>query len=300
VTEGFDASRPNIARVYDYWLGGKDNFKADREQAEKLLRIHPGIADAVRANRHFVGRAVTWAAREGIGQFIDLGAGLPAPPSVHETARAVLPGARVAYIDNDPVVIAYARALLATGGEVAAIPGDLRDPVAVLASEALTEVIDLRRPVCAILALVLHFSDAAAAREITAGYISALAPGSCIVLSVGGSDDPGGRVATAYTASTLYTHSREQVAGFLAGLDLIEPGLSDARAWRPGWWEKPRPQAGYVLAAVGRKPVPRACTAAATTASEPGLSGSSPHEPPGVPVPGRDYRLAADQPAGTR
>jgi O-methyltransferase involved in polyketide biosynthesis len=272
MTEGFDASRPNIARVYDYWLGGKDNFKADREQAEKLLRIHPGIAGAVRANRQFVGRAVTWAAREGIGQFIDLGAGLPAPPSVHETARAVLPGARVAYIDNDPVVISYARALLATGdGGVAAVPGDLRDPAAVLASEALAEVIDIRRPVCVILALVLHFCDAATAREITAGYISALAPGSCMILSVGGSDDPGGRIATAYTAGTLYTHSREQVAGFLAGLDLIAPGLSDARTWRPGWGEKPRPrpQAGYVLAAAGRKPVPQAGAAAATTTSEP-------------------------------
>jgi len=256
MTEGFDASRPNIARVYNYWLGGGDNFAADREQAEQLLRIYPGIADAVRANRQFVGRAVTWAAREGIEQFIDLGAGLPASPSLHETARAVLPGAHVAYVDNDPVVISHARALLATGDGVTAVPGDLRDPAAVLASEALTEVIDMRRPVCAILALVLHFSDAATARAITAGYVSALAPGSCVVISVGGNDDPGGRVTAAYKAGTLHTHSREQVAGFLAGLDLVEPGLSDARTWRACWEEKPklRPQAGYVLAAVGRKP----------------------------------------------
>jgi hypothetical protein len=255
MTEGFDTSRPNIARVYNYWLGGKDHYEADRVQAEQLLRIYPGIADAVRSNRQFVGRAVTWAAQEGIGQFIDLGAGLPAAPSVHETARAVLPGAHVAYVDNDPVVIAHASALLATDDSVAAIPGDLRDPGAVLASEDLTAVIDLRRPACVILALVLHFSDAATAREITAGYISALAPGSCVVLSVGGNDDPGGRAAATYTAGTLHTHSREEVAGFLDGLDLVEPGLSDARAWRPGWGEtlKPNPQAGYVLAAVGRK-----------------------------------------------
>jgi O-methyltransferase involved in polyketide biosynthesis len=254
MTEGFDVTRPNIARVYDYWLGGKDNFEADREQAEELLRIHPGIVDAVRANRQFVGRAVTWAAREGIAQFIDLGAGLPAPPSVHETARAVLPGAHVVYVDNDPVVVAHARALLATDDGVAAVPGDLRDPAAVLASESLKRVIDIRRPVCVILALVLHFSDAATAREITAGYVSALTPGSCVILSVGGSDDPGGRVAATYTAGTLYAHSREQVAGFLTGLDLVEPGLSDARTWRSGWAEKPRPEAGYVRAAVGRKP----------------------------------------------
>jgi O-methyltransferase involved in polyketide biosynthesis len=254
--EGFDPSRPNIARVYNYWLGGSDNYAADREMAEQLLRISPGIADAVRANRQFIGRAVTWAAQEGIGQFIDLGAGLPTPPSVHETARAVLPGARVAYVDNDPVVISHARALLATGDGVAAVPGDLRDPAAVVAGEGLTGVIDIGRPACVILALVLHFCDAATAREITAGYISALAPGSCVVISVGGNDDPGGRVVTTYKAGTLYTHGREQVADFLAGLDLVQPGLCDARAWRPGWGENPAPGpgAGYVLAAVGRKP----------------------------------------------
>jgi len=256
MTEVFDTSNPNIARVYDYWLGGKNNFKADREQAERLLRIYPGIADAVRENRQFIGRAVTWAAGEGIDQFIDLGAGLPTSPSVHESARAVLPGSRVVYIDNDPVVVSHARALLATGDGLVAFPGDLRDPAAVLASEALTEVIDFRRPVCVILALVLHFSDAATARDITVGYSSALAPGSCIVVSVGGNDDPGGRVSATYTAGDLHMHSCEQVAGFLAGLDLVEPGLCDARAWRPGWREnpKPKPQAGYVLAAVGRKP----------------------------------------------
>ena len=255
MTEGLDASRPNIARVYDYWLGGSDNYAADREMAQQLLEIYPGIADAVRDNRKFVGRAVTWAAREqGIGQFIDLGAGLPAPPSVHETARAVRPEARVAYVDHDAVVISHARALLATDDGVAAVPGDLHDPAAVLASEALTEVIDVRRPVCVILALVLHFFDAASAREIAAGYISALVPGSCVVLSVGGSNDPGGRAAAAYTAGTLHTHTREQVAGFLAGLELVPPGLTDARAWRAGWAEKPKPQAAYVLAAVGRKP----------------------------------------------
>ena len=209
MSDGLDPKRPNIARVYNYWLGGSDNYAADREQAEQAsFQIYPGIADAVRANRQFVGRAVTWAAREGIGQFIDLGAGLPASPSVHETARAVLPGAHVAYVDNDPVVISHARALLATDDGVAAVPGDLRDPAAVLASEGLTEVIDIRRPACVILALVLHFSDAVTAREITAGYISALAPGSCVVLSVGGSDDPGGRAAAAYTAGALSPRPR--------------------------------------------------------------------------------------------
>lgn len=256
MSEGFDVSRPNIARVYNYWLGGRDNYAADREQAEQLLRIHPGIAEAVRANRQFVGRAVTWAARQGIEQFIDLGAGLPTSPSVHETARAVLPGAHVAYVDNDPVVISHAYALLATDDGVIAVKADLRDPAAVLANEILTEVIDLSRPACVILALVLHFSEVAAAREITAGYVRALAPGSCVVVSVGGNDDPGGQITATYKAGTLYTHSPEQVASFLAGLELVKPGLSDARAWRPAWDELPKqmPQAGHVLAVVARKP----------------------------------------------
>jgi len=124
VNAGFDPATPNVARVYDYWLGGKDHFPADRAEAERLLGIYPPLRDLVRENRAFVIQAVSWAARQGISQFIDLGAGLPAAPAVHQAARKVLPAARVAYVDIDPVVLSHARALLATGDGVTAVAAD--------------------------------------------------------------------------------------------------------------------------------------------------------------------------------
>ncbi|MGC1287752.1 MAG: SAM-dependent methyltransferase, partial [Streptosporangiaceae bacterium] len=122
----FDTSVPHPARVYDYWLGGKDNYPADRAEAERLLGIYPPLRDLVRENRAFVTQAVTWAARQEIGQFIDLGAGLPASPAVHQAAREAMPAARVAYVDLDPVVLSHARALLATSDGVTAVAADLR------------------------------------------------------------------------------------------------------------------------------------------------------------------------------
>ena len=206
MTIGFDSGTPNMARVYDYWLGGKDHFAADREEAERLLKIYPPLRAMVRENRAFVTQAVTWAARQGIGQFIDLGAGLPASPAVHQTARTVLPSARVAYVDNDPVVPSHARALLTTDDGVTAVAADLRDPAAVLADPELRAVIDLREPVCVILAAVLHFLDADAARAVTAGYARLIAPGSCMVISVACYDETlGKRLSAEYTAATWHS-----------------------------------------------------------------------------------------------
>ena len=145
MTSGLDTTLPNMARVYNYWLGGKDNFPADRAEADLLLGIYPPLRDLVRENRAFVTRAVAWAAGQGISQFLDLGAGLPASPAVHQAARAVQPAARVAYVDNDPVVLAHARALLAGEG-VTAVAADLRDPAAVLADKELRTVIDPAQP----------------------------------------------------------------------------------------------------------------------------------------------------------
>jgi len=139
VTAGSGSATPNMARVYDYWLGGKDHYAADRAEAERLLAIYPPLRDLVRENRAFVIQAVSWAARQGIGQFIDLGAGLPAAPPTHQAARAVLPSARVAYVDIDPVVLSHARALLTTDDDVTAVAVDLRNPAAVMAHP------DLRR-----------------------------------------------------------------------------------------------------------------------------------------------------------
>jgi len=253
-----DTSRPNIARVYDYWLGGKDNFEADRAEAEKLLLIFPGLRQLVRENRQFIGRAVSWTAGQGIGQFIDVGAGLPTSPSTHESARAVSPGARVAYVDNDPVVVSHARALLADGkNAVAAVQADLRDPAGVLASPELLAVIDPGKPACLILAAVLHLMQAGPAAAIAAEYIRALAPGSYVIITMARYDDPvlGDKIMHEYSAGTFYNHSPEEAATFFRGLELVPPGLTSGRTWRAGMPEPGLPRGDvYALAGVGRKP----------------------------------------------
>lgn len=217
------------------------------------MALYPPLPALVRENRAFLLEAAGWAARQGIGQFIDLGAGLPAAPSVHQAARAVLPAARVAYVDTDPVVLAHARALLATGDGVTAVSADLRDPAAVLGHPDLRAVLDPGRPACVILGAVLHFLDADAACAVTAGYVSLLAPGSCLALSCARFEDEAlaKQLAQEYTAATWYNHSPADIAGFFDGLELAGPGVTEARTW-----PKRPPEAddrnGHVLAGVGR------------------------------------------------
>ena len=255
MTAGFDSATPNMARVYDYWLRGKDHYAADRAEARRLLEIYPPLRQMVRENRAFVAQSVTWAARQGIGQFLDLGAGLPASPAVHQTARTVLPSTRVAYVDIDPVVLSHTRALLATSDGVAAVAADLTDPAAVLADPQLQAVIDLREPVCVSLAAVLHFLDADAARAVAAGYARLIAPGSCLAISVACYDDEalGKRLSAEYTAATWHNHSRADVESFFAGLELVGPGVTEAQTWR-AWMPEPvlRRREGHVLAGVAR------------------------------------------------
>ncbi|MGO8956938.1 MAG: SAM-dependent methyltransferase [Streptosporangiaceae bacterium] len=255
MTAGFDSATPNMARVYDYWLGGKDHYAADRAEAERLLAIYPPLRDLVQENRAFVTQAVTWAARQGIAQFIDLGAGLPTVQNTHEVARGVNLAARVAYVDIDPVVLSHARALLATSDGVTAVAADLRDPAGVLADPQLRGVIDLREPVCVILAAVLHFLDPDAARVVTAGYARLIAPGSCMIVSMACYDDEalGKRLAAEYTAATWHNHTRADVESFVAGLDLVGPGVTEAQTWR-AWMPEPviRRREGHVLAGVAR------------------------------------------------
>ena len=252
---GFDPSVPNTARVYNYWLGGKDHFPADRAEAACLLEIYPPLRDLVRENRAFVIRAVAWAAEQGIGQFIDLGAGLPASPAVHQAARDVLPAARVAYVDTDPVVLSHARALLAQDDGVRAVNADLRDPDAVLADPELRAVIDPARPTAVILGAVLHFLHADAARAVTAGYKRLLAPGSCLIISCARFDDEelGKQLAAEYSAGPFFSHARADVVSFFAGLELVGPGVTEAQTWR-AWMPEPvlRRREGHVLAGVGR------------------------------------------------
>ncbi len=253
MNSGFDASVPNMARVYDYWLGGKDHYAADREEAERLLRIYPPLCDLVRENREFLVRAITWTAGRGIDQFLDLGAGLPTVQNTHEVARAVNPAARVAYIDTDPVVLSHARALLATNDGVVAVSADLRDPSAVLADPELLSVIDTARPVTVIFGSVLHFLDADVARQVTNGYAPLLAPGSCSVISLAHYDNDmlGKQLSAEYTAGRFINHSRVDIMSFFAGWELVGPGLAEAGTWR-AWMSEPvlHRREGHVLGGV--------------------------------------------------
>jgi SAM-dependent methyltransferase len=258
LSRGLDADVPNIARVYNFFLGGKDNFAADRELAARIAELSPDWVQACRDNRQFVGRAVTWAAGQGIRQFLDLGAGLPTNPAVHEAAREVVPDPRVCYVDNDPVVAAHARALLTKPAGVDVAEADLADPAAVLEHPAVTGVIDWSEPVCVLLAMVVHFYDPVAARELAQGYVARLAPGSVLAISCGRNDDPAmwQRMRESYTAATTYNHTRDELRSFFGPLPLVAPGLALASAWRGGAAAGPDrpPGPAYVLAAVGVKP----------------------------------------------
>jgi SAM-dependent methyltransferase len=239
----FDASKPSIARVYDYVLGGKDNFAADRELADQFIAISPDSPPTARENRDLIAGAVRWAAEQGIGQFIDLGCGLPTEPSTQQSAQEVVPGARVAYVDNDPVVISHLTALLRRDKTALVVDRDVSDADAVLAEVA--GLIDLRRPACLIMAALLHFYEPDAARRLVARYAAALAPGSYVILTVFVIGGPNGdRLVKLYSAGAapLCVHSEEDFASFFGDLELVPPGVADARTWRPGWETVPDPE----------------------------------------------------------
>jgi hypothetical protein len=165
-----DASKPNIARVYDYFLDGKDNFAADREEARRMIEVYPELRNRARENRLFLSRAVSWLADSGVWQFLDIGSGLPTARNTHQVAQAVEPACRVVYVDNDPIVVTHAKALL-KGENVAAIQGDAAAPADIMEHPSILNLIDPHEPVALILAMVLHFFDADTARDITAAYV---------------------------------------------------------------------------------------------------------------------------------
>jgi O-methyltransferase involved in polyketide biosynthesis len=253
----FDPSAPSIARVYDYLLDGKDNFAVDRDVALKLLAVAPIAADVMRENRQFLARATRWAAENGISQFIDLGCGMPTMPNTHQTAQAVTPGAHVAYVDIDAVVLAHLRALAAQGNpDVTVIDGDVREVAAIL--DAIGPGIDLTRPACLSMGALLHFFPPDDARDLVARYAAALAPGSYVVLSVGRADgDEESRGFGTYSsagAARAYNHSVAEFTGFFGPLTLVPPGVIDAREWHPDDDQPvpPPPRPGQALVGVAR------------------------------------------------
>lgn len=257
-----DTTVAHPARIYDAWLGGKNNFAADREAAEAALAGNPYILPGVQANREFLAAAVRYLAGEaGIRQFLDIGTGLPAQNSVHEVAQSVAPDSRVVYVDNDPIVIAHAQALL-TGkpGTTGYVRADLRDPAAIIREASRT--LDFSKPVAVILLMVLmHVSDEDGPDEIVAQLRDAVPPGSFLVISETANDVDAEAVAGSQreynqrvTASQWAPRTKESFAQYFSGLELVEPGLVTLGLWRPApdATLPPRPIPAY--SAVARKP----------------------------------------------
>ena len=257
--------RPHPARVYDYLLGGKDNFAADRMAAEQGLRANPNSRIPPRENRAFLRRVVRTLANDyGIRQFLDIGTGIPTAPNVHQVAQEVAPDARVVYVDNDPMVLAHARALL-TGspeGQVAYIDADLRDVDSILGAAELNATLDLKQPVGLLLIAILHFiGDEDGPDEIVRQLLDALPSGSYLALThLTGDFDPGAwaGVAAVYKRSgvTMQVRSRPDIERFFTGLEIVEPGLQVLPRWRPEATGGPAPTDAQVsvYGGLARKP----------------------------------------------
>jgi S-adenosyl methyltransferase len=242
-----DGSKPRMdtgvahsARVHDYWLGGKDNFAADRAAGDAVMAAYPGIVASVRANRAFLARVVRFLAEAGITQFLDIGTGIPAANNTHEVAQAVAPAARVVYVDYDPVVLQHARVLLtsAVPGTVDYVDADLRDPGNILRAAART--LDFTRPVAVMLIAVMHLIvDADDPYGIVGTLKEAMAPGSYLALSQVASDIETEQVAEArrrynsLARETQRHRTQAEVTTFFDGLDLVEPGVVPVQRWRP-------------------------------------------------------------------
>ncbi len=264
VPPGVDTSKANIARVYDYWLGGSNNFLADQDAARALIAVEPNSRAMARANRGFLGRAVRFLAANGIRQFIDVGSGIPTARNVHEVAREAAPGSRVVYADVDEVVVAHSRALLENNPDVSVIQADLRNPRDILGAPETKRLIDFDKPVGVLLAAVLHFiPDRDDPWGIVAGLRDAIVPGSYLVLSHASTEmmseefaKVAKKVYEGKVAASSNIRRRDAIARLFDGFDLVEPGLVWLPQWRPDDPDDvPRhPEKLWMLAGVGVNP----------------------------------------------
>ena len=257
----FDTSVAHVARVYDYWLGGKDNFAADRAAAEQAISAFPAIPLSARANRAYQARVVRYLAGEaGVRQFLDIGTGIPTVNHTHEVAQSVAPESRVVYADNDPIVLTHARALLASdpAGATDYIDADLRDPQQIL--DVAARLLDFSRPVAVMLMAILqHIGDEHDPDAIVARLMAAMPPGSYLALSHPAVDINAESMAkmaavlNQMMAEKVTFRDRAAVAGFFDGLELVEPGLVQASKWRPAS-ETEAASPAALWAGVARKP----------------------------------------------
>ncbi|MEW9551716.1 SAM-dependent methyltransferase [Nonomuraea sp. NPDC050783] len=266
--QGIDTSRPSVSRVYDFMLGGKDNYAIDRQVAEMALKIAPDAPEAARANREFLRRTVRYLAGEaGIRQFLDVGSGLPTQGNVHEIAQAVAPGAHVVYVDHDPIVLVHGGALLADDDTTAVVHADAREPEKILGDPGTRALIDFDRPVGLLMfGLLHHLADDEDPGGVLARLVAPLAPGSHVVISH--FHNPGAAhpevAEQAASAERLFNEhlgtgrwrTREELLAFFDGLELVEPGLVPLPEWRPDGEDHATPGITYhtFVGGVGRKP----------------------------------------------
>jgi hypothetical protein len=265
VTDTADSERPKIdftvphsARIWNFWLGGKDNFAADRAMGEQISAVLPDIAPTARATRAFLGRVVTYLAGEmGVRQFLDIGTGLPTADNTHEVAQRLRPEARIVYVDNDPLVLAHARALLTPGpqGLAGYVDADLRDPATILREAART--LDFTEPVAVMLLAVLHFvTDDEEAYAVVKRLMQAVPTGSYLAIVHAARSDATDEAIRQWNkvgTPAMCARSLEEIAQFFAGLELLEPGVVPMAEWRPQPGNQHQAGALAALCGVGRK-----------------------------------------------
>lgn len=259
---GIDTETPSTARMYDYYLGGKDHYPADREAAQQVLAAIPDLPTVLRENRRFLRRAVQVMAQAGIQQFLDLGAGLPTEENVHQVAQAATPDARVVYVDHDPVAVAHARALLATDAQTTVADADLRHPDQVLTHPEVIELIDFDEPLGVLFVAVLHFvTDEENPAGVVAAFRDVMASGSHLAISHGTrdhlpTDTDAAPVQQTYeqATSTITSRSQEQIRGLFAGFDVLEPGIVPLHQWRTDPVDPAATLPTLGFAGLGRKP----------------------------------------------
>ncbi|MEV6678162.1 SAM-dependent methyltransferase [Streptomyces erythrochromogenes] len=266
---GIDISVPSVSRIYDYYLGGSHNFEVDRQAARRAMEFMPGLPKIMQANRAFMRRAVRHAVAEGVTQFLDIGSGIPTFGNVHEIAQAASPGARVVYVDHDPVAVAHSHAVLLDDEHTGVVAADLRKPKEILAAPEVGRLLDFDRPVALLLVAVLHFlEDTDRPYEAVAELRDALAPGSLLILTHASyegiplTEEVAGGAVGVYRdiRNPLVMRTGRQISSFFEGFEMVEPGLVSMPDWRPdraeGGEDGETPEDPYAFsgyAGVGRK-----------------------------------------------
>ncbi len=256
----FDVNRPHVARMYDYYLGGKDNFQVDRDAVARVAEAMPEIGILAQRNRAFLRRAVRFMARQGIRQFIDIGSGLPTAGNTHEVAQQIAPDSRVAYVDNDPIVLAHGRALLATDDNTIVVTADMRRPAEVIKHPDVMRLIDFTAPVGVLLIAMVHFLTLPERTTVMGNLHDVLPPGSYVaathVTTDGNSAEAAAKIEQVYatTPTPIYFREYAEIVRFFDGFELVEPGLVTIDTWHPDPFDPGHAAAKWLYGGVGIRP----------------------------------------------